>query len=750
MANRIKGITVEIGGNTTKLEKALTDVNKQIKTTQSNLKDVEKLLELDPANVELLSQKQSYLNEVIEETKKKLETEKEALKQLNEQNQSGELTEEQKALQREIEATEQQLKKFEDELKEFGSVFQQQMVAVGEKVKEVGSEVKKVGDELQSVGTSLTKNVTAPIVAVGTASIAAFNEVDNGIDTIIKKTGATGPVLAELEQSMKNIYGTLPVTAEEAGQAVGEVNTRFKVTGDRLEQLSISFLKFAKINDTDLVNAIDSVDFIMEKFGISSEHTAEVLDFMTKAGQDTSISMETLEGLLSSQGATLKELGFGFEESVTLLAQLEENGVDASTALTGLRAAIRNAVSEGMSSEEALQSTINAIKNAATETEALDIATELFGSRGAAELTQAIREGKISFDELNVSLDTYAGTVETTFAATQDATDEATVAMNNLKLAGAELGESILTAVQPIIESFIEKVKNATEWFKNLDDNTKQTMITIAGIAAIVGPVILILGSVTSAIGSIITVVGQLMPIIGAVVTFTTGTLIPAITALVATIGAPVVAAIGLVIAAIVTWMQNWEDIKELATIVCEWILTVVESVGIGISDRISTIIDLASGLASSLSSIFDGLISNALGWGSDLIGNIVNGITSGIDAVANAASSVASTIADFLHFTEPDKGPLSNFHTFMPDMIENLVTGIEGNLDLLDSPMNQLASALVPTADYSEITNRMDQYMPNMGSAVTVVLEGDAKNLFDAWIVQNNIYKKINGESAY
>lgn len=103
MANRIKGITVEIGGDTTKLSKALEGVNKTIKNTQTQLKDVEKLLKLDPTNTELLSQKQRLLADSITATKDKLATLKTAAEQANQALANGEISQEQyDALQREI------------------------------------------------------------------------------------------------------------------------------------------------------------------------------------------------------------------------------------------------------------------------------------------------------------------------------------------------------------------------------------------------------------------------------------------------------------------------------------------------------------------------------------------------------------------------------------------------------------------------------------------------------------------------
>ena len=107
MADRIKGITIEIDGNTTKLSKALSNVNKTLNQTKVALRDVDKLLKLDPTNTDLLRQKQGYLKDAIKATSDKLKTEKDALAQLKKNSTTGEVTEEQKALEREIAASEQ-------------------------------------------------------------------------------------------------------------------------------------------------------------------------------------------------------------------------------------------------------------------------------------------------------------------------------------------------------------------------------------------------------------------------------------------------------------------------------------------------------------------------------------------------------------------------------------------------------------------------------------------------------------------
>ena len=165
MAANIKGITIEINGNTTPLQKELSKVNKSLKDTQRQLKDVDKLLKLDPKNTTLLQQKQDLLRKSIEDTKSKLDTEREALRQLSEQDKTDEVTKQMDELERQIIADEQALKSAQKQFKEFGSVGTQQAKVVGENL-------QKAGKAMQDVGSNLTTHVTAPIVAVQVAKRA--------------------------------------------------------------------------------------------------------------------------------------------------------------------------------------------------------------------------------------------------------------------------------------------------------------------------------------------------------------------------------------------------------------------------------------------------------------------------------------------------------------------------------------------------------------------------------------------------
>ena len=204
-------------------------------------------------------------------------------------------------------------------------------------------------------------------------------------------------------------------------------------------------------------------------------------------------------------------------QGVTSVKKTDEaNGVNADTAMAGLRKSIKVYTDEGKSVDEALGLTIDKIKNASSETEALSIAQEVFGTKGAAEMSNAIREGRIDLESLSSSMENYGTVVEDTFNATQDPWDEAKVAANNLKLAAADLGTTLLGSLQPTITKVVGKVKEFTQWFKNLSQSQKETIIKIAAVVAAIGPALIIFGKVATGISNIITVVGKIGPAVKA------------------------------------------------------------------------------------------------------------------------------------------------------------------------------------------------------------------------------------------
>lgn len=665
---KIRGITIELGGDATGLLDEFIAIDKQVKETQKALKDTQRLLKLDPGNVELLRQKQDQLTSAIQGTEEKLKALKDAAAQAQQQLANGEITQAQyDALQREIVATEQDLKSLTDQMKEFGSVSAQQIAAAGTKVKDVG-------DKMTKAGTAMTKYVTGPIVAVGTAAVAAFNEVDEGLDIIVKKTGASGKALEDMEDAAKNLATSIPTDFRTAGEAVGEVNTRFGLTGKALEDLSGKFIKFAELNDTSVSASIDSVQAAMAAFGVSSDQAADVLDILNKAGQDTGTSLDKLAGDLTANATALREMGFDINSATGFLANLNKNGLDGSAVMTGLRKALQNATKNGQSMDQALSSLTGKIRGAKSETKAMQIATELFGAKAAPSLVKAIREGRLSFDELANSIKDYGDSVDQTFENTLDPIDQFKTTLNELKIVGADL----VNAAAPMIKSVAEGLKNMVSGLRaaweGLSPQMQETIIKLAGVAAAVGPVLAVGGKLVSGIGSLMELAPKLVSGFQAV----QGALSAVWGVMAAHPVVAVIAALAALVAAFIHCWNNVEGFKEFFLNAWDAIVQGVETA----ADWIKNAID-------NIGQWFSNLGQNALNWGRDLIQNFINGISQMWENAKRKVSDFAQMIKNFLGFSEPKEGPLSNFHTYAPDMVKLFAQGLKDNQQLV---ANQLA----------------------------------------------------------
>ena len=660
--NRIKGITLEFNGDTTNLQKAIGGIDKELRNVQSQLKDVDKLLKLDPKNTELLEQKQRMLGESIGLTKEKLETLKSAAEQADQALKNGTMSQKDyDALQREIVETETSLKNLEKAAKDTDTALS----GIPKAAEKLGAISKKT----EEVGKSLSKNVTAPIAAVGAASYAAFNEVDNGLDEIARKTGATGEELSGLEDVAKNVFGSMPVDIGDVGKAVGEINTRFGLTGQDLENLTKDFLKFSNVTGADVESSVASVDKIMTKFGVDADQTKNVLGLLARVGQTSGISINTLESSLESNGAALQEMGLDLTESVNLLAQMESSGVDTSTAMTAFSKVVQNATKSGKDAETALNEQIVAIKNASTETEALQLATELFGKKGAPEMTQAIRDGRLSVDDLSGSLSDYSTVVDNTFTATQDSSDEAKVAFNNLKLAGAELGGTIGTVLSPVLQKLTDLFKGLSNWYKNLSPQQQEMIIKIALIAATIGPLLIVLAKLIAAVQTILTV----LPAVKGAILAVNG-------ALAANPIAAVIAAIAALIAIFVTlwnncdefrqfWLDLWEALKEGASVVIDGIGTAFTQLGEGfqtVGDGIMLLFDTI------------GTTFSTLG---DTLGTVATTITDGFQTMGDTVGSIFNGMWEVIK---------SVINTIIGG-INGMIAGIEGGLNAVIGALNTL-----------------------------------------------------------
>ena len=503
MADRIKGITIEIDGDTKGLSQALKGVNKDIKTTQAQLKDVEKLLKLDPHNVILLGQKMELLGREISQTKDKLAQLKSVQDQMNDGLKNGTVTADQyDAWQREIIETENALKNLESELSKVPSASQAMVAKVSEQMDELGKKVTSVGDKISGIGDTMSRTLTAGIVAAGTASVAAWKEVDGSMDSVIAKTGATGEALEEMKDIIEEIATTIPADFTTVANSVAEVSTRFNVSGQELEDISAAFIKFSQLNNTDVAGSIDNVSAMMNAWGLDAKDAAKVLDTLNAVGQQTGVSADELASVLQSNALAFKEMDYNIAEAAVLLGNMEKNGVDASAGVTALRKAMVKAINDGTDLNTVMAEWEALMGSSASEAEKLAATEEIFGSRAFAQLYNAISEGNISFTEINANMSDFSGNLEKTFDATLDPIDEFTTTMNELKLLGAEIGSEVLPVLVDILKDLKPILDDVREAWEAMSPEEQRALIENLGKLAAIGPALSFSGRAIGGIGS--------------------------------------------------------------------------------------------------------------------------------------------------------------------------------------------------------------------------------------------------------
>lgn len=862
MADRIKGLTIEIDGNTTKLSKALEGVNKDIKNTQTQLKDVEKLLKLDPGNIELLKQKQELLSKAVEETKEKLEKLKEAQSQMDAAG-VDKNSEEYQALQREIIAT-------ENELKNLKSAADESNAALN-KIAEIGDKMKTAGDKIAGVGQSLTKNVTGPLLAASVAAVKVTADFDAAMSKVSAVSGAVGEDLDRLREKAREMGAKTKFSATQAAEAFNYMAMAGWKTEDMLDGIE-GIMNLAAASGEELGVTSDIVTDALTAFNLTAEDSTHFADVLAAASSNanTNVAMmgETFKYVAPIAGA----MGYSIEDTAEAIGLMANAGIKSSQAGTSLRRVMTSLQGEvtlvGESFGEVTIQTANtdgtmrdltdilndcrAAFSQMTESERAAQAQALVGQHALSGFLALMNAAPKDIEKLRSSIasaseeqDGYNGTAEKMAATMQDNLSGQIVI---LKSQLEELAISIGDTLVPTIREIVGKIQEWVDKFNSLDDSTKETIVQIGLITAAVGPILLIIGKIISVIGTVMTMLPQIAAVISTVKT----AILALNTAMLANPIFLIIAAIGALIAIFITlwnncegfrefWINLWEKIKEVASVVWEAITGFVSGAWEKITGFVSNIKDTAvsqfneikegasekfnavkegaqvalnaakevayeklaaikqafdengGGIKGAMAAAWEGIkgaytagfdfidkltggklskikdaifgkfkeiIDSAKNWGRDLIQNLIDGILGMIDKVKGAIGNVADTIASFIHFSLPDKGPLAKANTFMPDMIDLLTKGIKDNLYKVEDTMSQLSGTLVPQTNvnvsYNDagVTSRLDSIGQTLNNQqptpVKVVLEGDARGVFNLVRTQNEIFERSTGNSAF
>ncbi|HCZ2019970.1 TPA: phage tail tape measure protein [Staphylococcus aureus] len=523
MGERIKGLSIGLDLDAANLNRSFAEIKRNFKTLNSDLKLTGNNFKYTEKSTDSYQQRIKELDGTIIGYKKNVDDlakqyDKVSQEQGENSAEAQKLRQEYNKQANELNYLERELQKTSAEFEEFkkAQVEAQRMAESGwgktSKIFEsMGPKLTKMGDGLKSIGKGMMIGVTAPVLGIAAASGKAFAEVDKGLDTVTQATGATGGELKKLQNSFKDVYGNFPADAETVGGVLGEVNTRLGFTGKELESATESFLKFSHITGSEGVQAVQLITRAMGDAGIEADEYQSVLDMVAKAAQASGISVDTLADSITKYGAPMRAMGFEMKESIALFSQWEKSGVNTEIAFSGLKKAISNWGKAGKNPREEFKKTLAEIEKTPDIASATSLAIEAFGAKAGPDLADAIKGGRFSYQEFLKTIEDSQGTVNQTFKDSESGSERFKVAMNKLKLVGADVWTSIESAFAPVMEELIKKLSIAVDWFSNLSDGSKRSIVIFGGIAAAIGPVVFGLGAFISTIGNAVTVLAPLL-----------------------------------------------------------------------------------------------------------------------------------------------------------------------------------------------------------------------------------------------
>ncbi|HEL1785806.1 TPA: phage tail tape measure protein [Streptococcus suis] len=653
--------------------KSIVNLNKELDNVAKELDIVNQKLELDPDNVELAEQKMKLLGKQSELAGDKVQELKKKQAALGDEKIG---TEEWRQLQNEIGQAEVEVLKIDRAMDNLGESSRSATGDIKEATSYLRADVMMdVADKAGQIGQKM--------VDAGKMTVDAWSEIDEALDTVTTKTGLTGDALEELQEIAKDLATSMEATTfQESADAVGELNTQFGLTGEKLKSASELLIKYAEINGTDISSSAISAKQAIEAYGLSAEDLGLVLDNVTKVSQNTGQSVDTIVQKAIDGAPQIKGLGLSFEEGAALIGKFEKSGVDSSAALSSLSKAAVNYAKDGKTLTDGLNETVSAIQNSTSETEALSIASEIFGSKAAPRMVDAIQRGAFSFDDLASAAKDSSGTVATTFDETLDPIDKLTQYSNQAKEGMAELGGKLLETVIPALEPLMGMLESAVNWFTSLNEIDQQTIV--------------ILGLVTTAVMMLLGAIAPLVIAIGAI-----GAPVGIVVA--AIVGA--IAAITLIIQAI----MNWGAISE-------WLQSTWDSCAAWLSELWSSITSTAQSAWSSFTAWLSGLWSSVVSTGQSLWSSFTSALSNIFSSLISGAQSLWSS------FTSTLSNLWSGLVSTGSNLFNNLSSTISGIFNGILSTASNIWNSIKST-----ISNAIDGAKNAVSNGVNAI-----KNLFN------------------
>lgn len=733
MGGKIKGITVEIGGNTTKLGTALKGVESQTRSLQNELKGVNTLLKMDPGNVTLLKQKQDLLTKSIEQTNEKLKTLKEAEAQVQEQFEKGEITEEQyRDFQREIVATEEKLKSLEKEAKNFGSVHAQQIAAAGEKMKDYG-------DKVTDAGKNMSK-VSGVIAGVGAVAVKTTADFDTAMSNVQAISGATGDDFDKLRDKAIEMGSKTKFSASESAEAMTYMAMAGWKTEDMLAGID-GIMSAAAATGSDLATTSDIITDALTAFGMSAEDSSRMADVLAKTSNNANTNIEMLGETFKYAAPVCGTLGISLEDCAVAAGLMGNSGIKASQAGTAIRKGLLNLASPTKSVAAAMeQYNIHLIENedgsinlmatmqdmrkklsGLSEAEQTAALSAIAGKNAVSGWAAIVNASEDDFNNLSAAIaDSNGAAQEASEIQLDNLSGQITILKSTMEGIAIQIGDILM----PTIRAIVAKIQDWTSKFSALDESTKKVIVIIAGIVAAIGPLLLIIGKVMSSIGSIMTIAPKIVKAVKLIGGALKGSFLTSPVFL-------VIAAITAVIAILVTLYKNcepfrnfvddlWAKIKDFFKGVVEWFKAIpdkVEELKQKVSDKVEELTTKISDFVNKVIGWFKDnwqglllLILNPIAGAFKLIYDNCDGFREKVDAFTTRVKEIFTNGFEKIKtfFTEKVPALISNIVTWASQLPNKIHNAINSTIDKVKAWGNSVKEKAV-NAIKSTVTDVVD-----------------------------------------
>lgn len=721
MAETIKGISVVIGAETTGLQKALSDVNKQGRNIQSELRQVNKALKFDPSSTTLLTQKQELLGKSIETTREKLNRLKSVQDQVNKQFENGEINEGQyRAFQREIDITQNKLKNLEGQLKSTSPALQ----SFGEKASAASEKLKKAGDTATSIGKTMSLGITTPLVGAAAAAVKIGNDFETSMS---QAAGALDKPMAQMgslrDLALKTGQDT-QFSATEAGNAITELAkgglTEAQIKGGSLK----ATMDLAASSSMDLGTAANTVVQSMGAFGLSASQSSQAVNALAGAAAASSTDVQPLSEGLAQCAAQAHLVGWSIQDTAAVLGEFADAGVVGSDAGTSLKTMLRSLGAPTATASKTMESLgINVWDSSGHMKNAAGIAKELQSKMGG-----------LSDSQKQAAMSTIFGS---------DATRAASILMNNgasglqkytkatndqssaSRLAASQMGETsksieqmfgaletaaiqVQGALAPTITAIANKIGDLATAFSNLSPTAQTVILAVAGIAAAIGPLLIVIGGILSVIGTVTGAIGAVAggataatPAIAGLATVIRG-VVTAFTAITSPIGLVIagITAVGIAVYAAVT---HWDALK-----------TTVSNFVTNLPTMLSTAITFISQFITTLVNAIATNLPQILATGTQILDTIITSITTNLPKLMTIGSQIITNLITSINNNLP-----SIISTGI-EIITTLITGIINNLSTILSVGVEIITKIVEA-----ITNNLPTIIETATKIITTLITG-------------------------